>query len=156
MNHSDAPESGSEGTAIKLVCFFTPGSVSWTLTWGRTGYQGQHPKGRGGQECGGHDRGGHARGGRQSSSRTSGPFCLGCYYLSQQLGTTIHFRHPRGDCPRNAVTVKMFEMKTTSMLKMTLWMTISALVRFQSPPEISKSDTISSFQILTAPYNLKQ
>ena len=73
MNHSDTPESGSEGTAIKLVCFSTPGSVSWTLTWGRTGYQGQHPKGRGGQECGDHDRGGHARGDVKAAAELVGP-----------------------------------------------------------------------------------
>ena len=97
----------------------TMDAVKINKTWGRGGYQGQHPRVRGGQERAGHDRGGgydrsgRARfgGRRQSSSRASGPFCPGCYYLSEQLGTTIHFRHPPGDCLRKAVTVKMFEME---------------------------------------------
>merc|ERR1712105_241112 len=53
------------------------------------------------------------RGGRGGPSRSSGPFCPGCYYLSQQLGATIHFRHSPGDCPRKAVTIKMLEMEDT-------------------------------------------
>ena len=56
-------------------------------------------------------RGGGRSGAGRGSGRQSGPFCPGCYYLSQQLGTTIHFRHAPGDCPRKAVTVKMFEME---------------------------------------------
>ena len=46
-----------------------------------------------------------------TSGRSTGPFCPGCYYLSKQLGTTIHFQHTPGDCPRKAVTVKMFQME---------------------------------------------
>ena len=40
-----------------------------------------------------------------------GPFCPGCYYLSQQLKSNIHFRHTPGDGPRKAVAVKMFQME---------------------------------------------
>ena len=52
---------------------------------------------------------GGGRGGQ--SRRQNGPFCPGCYYLSQQLGTTIHFRHTPADCPRKAITVKMLQME---------------------------------------------
>ena len=52
-----------------------------------------------------------AGGGRGGQDGRSGPFCPGCYYLSQQLATTIHFRHTPADCPRKAVTVKMFQME---------------------------------------------
>ena len=45
------------------------------------------------------------------SARKSGPFCPGCYYLSQQLKTTLHFKHTPGDCPRKAVTLKMLQME---------------------------------------------
>ena len=67
---------------------------------------------RGGRYASGNGRSTQrGRGGRSGLSRASGPFCPGCYYLSQQLGATIHFRHTPGDCPRKAVTVKMFEME---------------------------------------------
>ena len=82
-------------------------------TWGRGGFQNQSNRGRGGPTPGpGRGRGQSARGrGGQSQNRGQGPFCPGCYYLSQQLGTTIHFRHTPGDCPRKAVAVKMFQME---------------------------------------------
>ena len=79
-------------------------------------------RGRGGRSRGGHQssrgrhaqRGGAAPAGRGAQGgRNGGPFCPGCYYLSNQLGTTIHFRHVPSDCPRKAVTVKMFQMEDT-------------------------------------------
>ena len=76
-------------------------------TWGRGSTQSQFSRGR---STPGRGNGRGSRG-QSGSSRPSGPFCPGCYYLSQQLGTTIHFRHTPGDCPRKAVTVKMFEME---------------------------------------------
>ena len=82
-------------------------------TWGRGGFQNQSSRGRGGPTPGpGRGRGQSARGrGGQYQTRGQGPFCPGCYYLSQQLGTTIHFRHTPGDCPRKAVAIKMFKME---------------------------------------------
>ena len=41
----------------------------------------------------------------------AGPFCPGCFYLSQQLKTTVHFRYSPGNCPRRSVTVKMLQME---------------------------------------------
>ena len=38
-------------------------------------------------------------------------FCPGCYYLSQQLGTALHYRHSPHDCPRKATTVKVLQME---------------------------------------------
>ena len=83
-------------------------ALNVSKTFGR----GSNTRGRGGYippYCGSTPLRG--RGGRQGSARGGGPFCPGCYYLSQQLGSTIHFRHTPGDCPRKAVTVKMFEME---------------------------------------------
>ena len=65
---------------------------------GRSTFRGGHPAGRG-------------RGGPAQSARGSGLFCPGCYYLSQQLGTTLHYRHVPYDCPRKAVTVKVLQME---------------------------------------------
>ena len=47
----------------------------------------------------------------QDRWKKDGLFCPGCYYLSQQLGTALHFKHAPGDCPRKAVTVKMFQVE---------------------------------------------
>ena len=47
----------------------------------------------------------------KNSSRTYGLFCPGCYYLSQQLNTTINFKHTPGDCPRKAVAIKLFQVE---------------------------------------------
>ena len=47
------------------------------------------------------------RGGAPQERR--GPFCPGCFYLSQQLKSSIHFRHSPGDCPRKSVVVKMLQ-----------------------------------------------
>ena len=76
-------------------------------TWGRGADNSQFTRGRGAPGRG-NSRGNR---GQSGSGQQSGPFCPGCYYLSKQLGTTIHFRHTPGDCPRKAVTVKMFEME---------------------------------------------
>ena len=89
-------------------------SVTVSKTWGRGGFQNQPDKGRGGRtpNSGRGGRGQFTRGrGGQYQGRRQGPFCPGCYYLSQQLGTTIHFRHTPGDCPRKAVAVKIFKME---------------------------------------------
>ena len=83
-------------------------------TWESRGFQNQANRGRGGTGASyrGRGRGQQGRGrSAQPQSRGQGPFCPGCYYLSQQLGTTIHFRHTPGDCPRKAVAVKMFQME---------------------------------------------
>ena len=50
-----------------------------------------------------------ASGLRQSRSR--GPFCPACYYLSQQLQTSLHFKHLPLDCPRKTVAVNMMKME---------------------------------------------
>ena len=75
--------------------------------------QGRVGKGRGEQPPQGRNfnRGGAQGRGALGGGRTGGPFCPGCYYLSHQLGTSIHFKHVPSDCPRKAVTVKMLEME---------------------------------------------
>ena len=80
---------------------------------GNRGGAGRGQPARGGYASGsGRGSGRGAGGGRGGQDRRqNGPFCPGCYYLSQQLGTTIHFRHTPADCPRKAVTVKMFQME---------------------------------------------
>ena len=74
--------------------------------------------GRGQSYRGGSFRGhpasdGRPRGGAppQQAGRGSGLFCPGCYYLSQQLGTALHYRHVPNDCPRKAVTVNVLQME---------------------------------------------
>ena len=101
-NKINVPENESEMVDAAAV----------NKTWGR----GRQPArgafsrdGRGGallsRRSGAEGRnGGQGRGG-------AGPFCPGCYYLSQQLKSNIHFRHTPGDCPRKAVAVKMFQME---------------------------------------------
>ena len=44
-------------------------------------------------------------------SRNRGPFCPACYYLSQQLQTSIHFKHLPLDFPRKTVAVNMLKME---------------------------------------------
>ena len=43
--------------------------------------------------------------------RSKGPFCPACYYLGQQLQTTIHTKHLPIDCPRKTVAVNMLKME---------------------------------------------
>ena len=38
-------------------------------------------------------------------------FCPGCFYLGQQLDTTIHTKHFPTDCPRRQVTVKLLQIE---------------------------------------------
>ena len=47
------------------------------------------------------------RGGAPQEGR--GPFCPICFYLSQQLKSSIHYRHSPGDCPRKSVVFKMLQ-----------------------------------------------
>ena len=44
-------------------------------------------------------------------SRQRGPFCPACYYLGQQLQTTIHTKHVPLDCPRKSLAVNMLKME---------------------------------------------
>ena len=99
VNEEEVPVDASKATVNK--------------TWARENFQNQAGRGRGGATPNpGRGRGQLARGrGGQAQNRGQGPFCPGCYYLSQQLGTTIHFQHTPGDCPRKAVAVKMFQME---------------------------------------------
>ena len=48
---------------------------------------------------------------KDQTGRYSATFCPGCFYLSQQLGTPVHFKHSIADCPRKDVTVKMLNME---------------------------------------------
>ena len=41
-------------------------------------------------------------------------FCPGCYYLGQQLGTTIHVKHFPADCPRRATTIKLLHIEDSN------------------------------------------
>ena len=92
----------------------TVDNVTVNRTWGRgNSFQPRDGKSRGQQARGGSTRGRSSagRGNQAQSARGAGPFCPGCYFLSQQLGTSIHFRHVPGDCPRKAITVKMLQME---------------------------------------------
>ena len=60
---------------------------------------------------GGLVRGASGRGVQVQNGRNAGPFCPSCYYLSQQLGTTMHFLHVPSVCPRKAMAVKMLQME---------------------------------------------
>ena len=42
-------------------------------------------------------------------------FCPGCYYLGQQLGTTIHVKHFPADCPRRATTIKLLHTEDNNL-----------------------------------------
>ena len=48
--------------------------------------------------------------------RNGSQFCPGCFYLSQQLGATIHVKHLPADCPRKSVTINMLQMEDTEQL----------------------------------------
>ena len=89
-------------------------------TWTRGGSGSQQVGGRGqlrGQSSrgGGSYRGGQpaerGRTGPPRGQRVPGMFCPGCYYLSQQLGTVLHYRHTPYDCPRKTTTVKLLQME---------------------------------------------
>merc|ERR1711888_259492 len=60
---------------------------------------------------GGPGQGASGRGAQVQGGRNTGPFCPSCYYLSQQLGTVMHFRHVPSVCPRKAMAVKMIQME---------------------------------------------
>ena len=47
----------------------------------------------------------------KKNTQNKNVFCPGCYYLSQQLKTPVHFNHLPSNCPRQSVTVKMLEME---------------------------------------------
>ena len=49
--------------------------------------------------------------GGSNQARARGPFCPACYYLGQQLQTTIHTRHLPTDCPRKTMAVNMLKME---------------------------------------------
>ena len=63
---------------------------------------------------GGLARGTPGRGVQVQGGKGAGPFCPSCYYLSQQLGTMMHFRHVPSVCPRKAVAVKMLQMEDST------------------------------------------
>merc|ERR1711888_409908 len=63
---------------------------------------------------GGPGQGASGRGAQVQGGRNTGPFCPSCYYLSQQLGTVMHFRHFPSGCPRKAVAVKMLQMEDST------------------------------------------
>ena len=88
----------------------THDQVSKTFARGRS-MPGSSYRSRGGGSLSRGGRGGTSSRDAPRTSRGGGPFCPGCFYLSQQLGTTIHFRHTPGDCPRKATTVKLLEME---------------------------------------------
>ena len=44
-------------------------------------------------------------------------FCPSCYYLSQQLETSLHFKHTPGECPRKAVAVKMLQLEDSQFFQ---------------------------------------
>lgn len=48
---------------------------------------------------------------RPTNNEDRNVFCPGCYYLSQQLSTPLHFRHLPAQCPRQSVTIKMLQME---------------------------------------------
>merc|ERR1711888_240236 len=74
------------------------------------------PSGRGRAQFsrGGLVRGTSGRGVQVQGAKSAGPFCPSCYYLSQQLGTMMHFRHVPSVCPRKAVAVKMLQMEDST------------------------------------------
>ena len=69
--------------------------------------------------------------------------------MSKQLGTTIHFQHTPGDCPRKAVTVKMFQMEDHEHFENFQDDDESDIGKTEDfPQQICESDKHPPFQIL--------
>ena len=100
-----------KGAATNSVTVDAVDTFTVNKTFGRGAPFNSLPRGRGrapAVRAGG--QGGRAAG-HGGEFKRAGLFCPGCFYLSQQLGTTIHFRHSPGDCPRKAATVKLLQME---------------------------------------------
>merc|ERR1711888_112450 len=104
---------------------------------------------------GGPGQGASGRGARVQGGRNAGPFCPSCYYLSQQLGTVMHFCHVPSVCPRKAMAVKMIQMEddelfvnvdeeTVSVGKITTQLNDDMEVtQLQAPMKLERSDPIT-------------
>ena len=105
-------EQGSSSNKVSLLDSgpMAMDTAAINKTWGRDN-PGVPAQGRRGGGTAGRGAGPAGRSGASLVSRSPGSFCPGCFYLSQQLKTNIHFRHSPGDCPRKSVIVKMFQME---------------------------------------------
>merc|ERR1711888_351775 len=104
---------------------------------------------------GGPGQGASGRGAQVQGGQNAGPFCPSCYYLSQQLGTVMHFRHAPSVCPRKAMAKKMIQMEddelfvnvdeeTVSVGKITTQLNDDMEVtQLQAPMKLERSDPVT-------------